>query len=195
MSDKERACCLTLDEMSLKSKVDMDPSQGCLIGGVTLPDHHGLANHALVFMLGGITTRWKQTVAYHFTGQGMDGTVLKQIALDIIQEAHKIGLHVMAICSDMGSANRAMWRSFGIRVTAKEVVNRIPHPIKQDSHLYFLADAPHLLKNIKQAFITGRTFMLPSDTCTSECLTSLSASVAPVKDLAAFQVSHYHCLG
>ncbi|XP_077484851.1 uncharacterized protein LOC144094839 [Amblyomma americanum] len=31
-----------------------------------------LATHALVLMLGGIASRWKQTVAYHFTAESFD---------------------------------------------------------------------------------------------------------------------------
>lgn len=108
MKEEERLCCLTLDEMSLTSKYEFDPSSGDILGNVTLPRHSGNADHALVFMLGGITSRWKQTVAYHFTSSSTDGSVFHNIVLDIIQRASNIGLHVVAVTNDMGSANRAM---------------------------------------------------------------------------------------
>ena len=49
--------------------------------------------------------------------------------LDIIKKATDIGLHVIAVTSDMGSANRALWRSFGIVCSRySQTVNKIPHP-------------------------------------------------------------------
>ena len=78
---------------------------------MTLPGHCGSASHALVFMLRGLSLRWKQTVAYHFTGNSTDKTLMKLFVLEIIECAAKIGLHVIAVASDMESANRAMWRS------------------------------------------------------------------------------------
>ena len=81
---QECECCLTLDEMAITPSVEFDQSSGRLLGGVTLPSHSGSAIHGLVFMLGGITTRWKQIVGYHCTGNSVDGTALKAMALYII---------------------------------------------------------------------------------------------------------------
>lgn len=187
MSEMERECCLTLDEMSLTAKIELDVGSGTIYGGVTLEGHHGIANHALVFMLGGITSRWKQTVAYHFTGSGINGTTLKDIILEIIKTSHKIGLHVIAVTSDMGSANRAMWRAFGISCTRNETAATTTHPFAEERPLYFLADVPHLLKNIKAAFITGHVFTLPEEICRKAGLPSLQANIEPLRDLADFQ--------
>ena len=188
MRPEERICCLTLDEMSLTSSIEYDASGGNLMGSVTLPEHTGIATHALVFMLGGITTRWKQTVAYHYTSNSTDGAVFKDIILDIIQRAADISLHVEAVASDMGSANRAMWKSFGIicgkhcRTTCK-----IPHPQDPAKWLHFLADVPHLFKNIKSALVNGQAFTLSTETVAKHGLKSNVASVEPLKDLANFQ--------
>jgi Transposase protein len=114
MNAQERECCLTLDEMSITASVDFDNRSGNLIGDVTLPGHTGIATHSLVFMLGGITTRWKQTVAYYFTGNSTDGSVFSTIVFEIIKRCHDIGINVAAVTSDMGSANRAMWKKLGI---------------------------------------------------------------------------------
>lgn len=108
MAPEERMCCLSLDEMSITSKIEYDMQQKSLLGKVTLDGHSGIANHALVLTLGGVTTRWKQTVAYHYTGSSMNGTVLRDIVTKLITLADEIGLHVIAVTSDMGSSNRAM---------------------------------------------------------------------------------------
>ncbi|CAM4689414.1 unnamed protein product [Leuciscus chuanchicus] len=64
MSEMERECLLSLDEMSITPGVELHVGTGKLFGNIMLPDHEGQATHALVFMLAGVTTRWKQVVAY-----------------------------------------------------------------------------------------------------------------------------------
>jgi len=114
MSSEECHCVLTLDEMSVKCGVEFDNRTGLFVGDVTLPNHSGAATHALVFMAGGISTRWKQTVAYFMTGNSTDGRILCDILKQIIVLCYDIHLNVVAVTSDMGSANRAMWKSLGI---------------------------------------------------------------------------------
>jgi len=67
MSAEELECVLAVDEMGITPEERIDPSTQQPIGRVTLNTHGGIANKALVFILGGISTRWKQTVAYFFT--------------------------------------------------------------------------------------------------------------------------------
>ena len=182
---QERECCLTLDEMAITASVEFDASTGKLLGDVTMPDHSGQATHALVFMLGGITTRWKQVVGYHYTGNSINGIVLKAVTLDVIRHAADVGLHVVAVTSDMGSANRAMWKSFGI-VCGKysETTNKIQHPCDPSRFLYFIADVPHVIKNVKAALVNGQTFKLPDDVVASNNLSGSEVSKAPVEALA-----------
>ena len=188
MNNCEKTCCLTLDELSLTAGVEYDASSGNLVGNVTLPQHTGRADHALVFMLGGITTRWKQTVAYHYTNLQTDGAIFKDIILDIIHRATDIGLHVESVTCDMGASNRAMWRSFGVSCGKHcQTVNKIPHPEAPDKWLHFLADVPHVFKNIKSAIIRGNIFTLSDEIVEKHQLKSSTVSVEPLTDLAKFQ--------
>ena len=83
-----------------------------------------------------------------------NGAVFHNIILTIIQKAHDIGLHVISVTSDMGSSNRAMWTTFGIRCTKdRATVASIAHPIVPGRKLFFLADVPHIIKNLKSALI------------------------------------------
>jgi hypothetical protein len=80
-------------------------------GHVTLPNHEGeYATHVLVIMLGGITSRWKQAVAYFFSPDSVDGAVLGQIVKDVIIKAAEIHLDVVSVTTDMGASNQAMWK-------------------------------------------------------------------------------------
>lgn len=106
-------CTLVLDEMSITTGNFYDSSTNTITGNVTLPDHDesDIATHGLVFMLAGIASRWKQVVAYYFTGKwrnSVNGEKLKSIVEMIIKEAEKIGLLVHNVTSDMGPSNQAM---------------------------------------------------------------------------------------
>ena len=125
----ERECCMTLDEMSITAGVQYDNRNDNFLGGVTLPGHSGTDTHVLVFMLGGITTRCKQTIAHYYTGNSTDGRVFADIVIQIIRMCHEIGLNVAAVTSDMGSPNRAMWKKLGIVIgSGIAAKNSFPHP-------------------------------------------------------------------
>ena len=110
MSFMERLTTITLDEMKIKEGYGYCPKTGHCYGKVTLPGHSGDATHALVFMMGGIRTHWKQAVGYWFTPDGVDGKEFHPILEDLIKRASDIGLHVISVTSDMGSSNQKMWK-------------------------------------------------------------------------------------
>ena len=135
---------------------------------------------------GGITSRWKQTIAYHYTGNSADGQTFKPIVFDIIKKATDIGLHVIAVTNDMGSGNRALWRSFRIVCSRySQTVNKIPHPSAPQRWLYVLADVPRVIKNMKTGLVSGQVFTLAKDVVESNKLPSSEVSIIsyPYKNL------------
>lgn len=90
MDDHERHAILKFDEIQLTAGLALDQSTSVVIGRPTIPLADGtlpedtLATHGLVFMLGSVTTRWNQTVAYHFTGNFFSSGAVKKVILDII---------------------------------------------------------------------------------------------------------------
>jgi hypothetical protein len=188
MIAEERMCCLTLDEMSITQSVEFDNRTGRFMGDVTLPQHSGSATHALVFMIGGITTRWKQTVAYFFTGNKTNGIVFADIALEIIRLCYSIGLIVIAITSDMGSANRAMWKKLGISCgRGVSCVNKLVHPCSPDNTVCVLADVPHLIKNVRNHVVNGQEIILPGSIVSKYNLPSPVISIDPIRRLVEYQ--------
>lgn len=183
LTELERECVLTLDEMAVTPSVELHMLTGKLYGDVTLPGHTGVATHACVFMLAGNTTRWKQVVAYHYSGNSTDGAEYRPIIIDIIKRAASIGLHVLNVTTDMGSPNRAMWKSFGV----DHKTTSVPHPATPDRQLHFMPDVPHLVKNLKSALVRGQVFSIPQDIVKKENLPTNEASVVPIKDLLTFQ--------
>lgn len=109
MEEVEKDCVLFLDEMEIATGYELDRAEDALLGGKTLPPKpEGLANHALVFMLGGLNQRWKQVTTYEFTGNHVEGSVLKHYVLELVQLCSQVSLRVLVVTSDMGASNRAM---------------------------------------------------------------------------------------
>lgn len=102
-NENEKDCILVLDEMAITPGHIYDTSLNKYFGQVTLPEHTGMATHVLVFMLAGINTRWKQVIAYYFTGNSVNGSVFKKIINMIFEEARNINLDIVSVTSDMGS--------------------------------------------------------------------------------------------
>ena len=187
MSPEERECVLTLDEISIKAAVEFDNRSCNFIGDVTLPKHSGAATHAVVFMLGGISTRWKQTVAYFFSGNSTDGRVLCDIVKEIIVLCSGIGLNVMAVTSDMGSANRAMWKTLGIVCGQDKCIPSFTHPSAAEKAVYVFADVPHLVKNLRNHIVNGQNIVLPDTIVNEFSLPTSVVSVEPLRSLVQYQ--------
>lgn len=91
----EKDCVLILDEMAITSGNVYDCSLSKYFGNVTLPEHSGMATHVLVFMLGGVITRWKQVVAYYYTSDSVNGAVFHDIIECIFQKAEELQLNIL----------------------------------------------------------------------------------------------------
>lgn len=76
--------------------------------------------------------------------------------------AEEIGLHVHGVVSDMGSANRAMWKAFGVNVGRFSTVsNSCQYSCDEKRKLFFFHDSPHALKNLKEGFLNNEFFTIP----------------------------------
>lgn len=143
-------------------------------------------------MLGGIFTRWKIIAAYYFTPDSIDsidGAILKPIVQEIIEKAESIGLYIHSVTSDMGPVNLSMWRAFGGIGSNRysDIRNCIPHPVDSNRKLFFIADAPHLLKNLKSALLNNRIIELPTTFVNIHSLSSAVVECAHLDELVDIQ--------
>lgn len=100
--------------MEIMQGYEHDRSEDILLGGVTLRDRRGdVANHTLVFMMGGLNRRWKQVIAYQLTGRWVDGSILKRFVFELVPLCSEISLRVHVVTSDMEAANGAISRELG----------------------------------------------------------------------------------
>lgn len=173
MCEQEKDVVLMLDEMQVESKLEFDKGLNTFLGMVSdevaVTKHSlnnstsaNLATHALVFMIRGLTANWKQVIAYYLTGNSIMGNVLWQITRNIISLLADGGMNVRAVVSDMGAANRAMWKVAGVVANREIVKSSIAHPVFPGQQLYFLADVPHVLKNIRNCLLS-QDIILPND--------------------------------
>lgn len=112
-------------------------------------------------MLGGISTRWKQTVAYYFNGKSINGNVYHDIVVDLISKCESIGLNVVALISDMGLSNQSLWRKWNITAGRHcKVSNYIHRPLDNTRKLFIVPDVPHIFKNIKNMLMTNKVLFI-----------------------------------
>lgn len=97
-----------------------------------------------------------------------------------------VGFFVRACISDMGSANQDMWKCVGIRSSRDDLTNSITHPVREGCRLYFMADPPHLLKNIRNCLL-AQSIVLPNDVVCINSLPSNIVSIQHVRDLITLQ--------
>ncbi|KAG0419305.1 hypothetical protein HPB47_004232 [Ixodes persulcatus] len=137
MHKSERDCVLFLDEMKIDESIQHDQAQDYFLGSIPLPSRNDVAHRALVFMLGGVTSRWKQIVAYHFTGRSLDGELLKVFVLKLVQLASEAELNVLVVTCDMGQlppeAESTAW--FCELVSRWFTLVSSRHPVVALSHL------------------------------------------------------------
>lgn len=190
LEESERHAVLMMDEIQLAKGLDFDPSTGMLIGRPTVPLSNGkmpenaLATHGLVFMLGGLSTRWKQTVAYELTENSFHADTVKDRIVEIIAACESIGIKVHALISDMGSCNQAVWNRFGLRAgKGGQRSCSVQHPHDRTRRLYFLADVPHLLKNLRGHLTKNQTIYLPAKVVEENNLPTNKVSLAPIEEV------------
>ncbi|CAB4066356.1 unnamed protein product [Lepeophtheirus salmonis] len=140
MEDSNEYSGIVMNKMSIKSTFEYDVGGQLVRGYETLqPSSDEWVTHALVFALVGVKTHWKQVVTYHFTGSSFNQKDIALALKEIAIAAHKSGLIVTHITSDMGPCNQ------GVR---NKIMNKIPNPITSLKDLFIFADVPHLLKKI-----------------------------------------------
>ncbi|KAG0434958.1 hypothetical protein HPB47_018763 [Ixodes persulcatus] len=135
------------------------------------------ATHALVFMIAGISSRWKQVICYHYTGNSFCGKEAASQVKVLIERCNSVGLQVVAVTSDMGSGNRAMWQHFDIYSGRySRTTNKIPHPQQPGEQI-----------NLNGHLVRGQTIVLPADVVTANNLTCPTVSLDPIRQLVEFQ--------
>ncbi|GBM79338.1 hypothetical protein AVEN_32952-1 [Araneus ventricosus] len=113
---EERYASIMVDEMQIAEGLSFDTSTKCVIGTPTIPSANGtfeeVDKHALVFFIGGTSTRWKQVVGYPFTGQSICSVTFKKV----MSSVNRLKIIIDSLVSDMGPDNQAFRRECKVGV-------------------------------------------------------------------------------
>jgi hypothetical protein len=107
----------------------------------------------------------------------------------VISAVESRGLKVSAVTSDMGPINVGLWNEIGIKSMKTVTVPYVSHPCSPERHLYFLADPPHLLKNLWNCLLT-HTVELTEDVVKKYSLPSRVIDSKHVKSVMDLQTGH-----
>ncbi len=199
-SDYEKLCVLLVDEMQIRTCVEYDKGLRQIVGYVSpetlrvdaphsLDEEKEMATHALVFMLRGLTSSWKQTVAYLFTGNSLKREPYWEFTKNVIKASEEAGFRIQCITSDMGPVNTALWNHVGVQSTRNVITPSISHPFMTERQLYFVADPPHLLKNLWNCVLTHR-IAINEETVKRHSLPSNIVTGAYVQQVMDLQSGH-----
>lgn len=171
--DVQRYIVLLFDEMKIMSNLVFDKVTGELIGYVDLGDPDinfatldkadAVATHALVFLVRGVCTELKFSLAY-FTTNGITAIQLMPLfweAVCILEST--CNLWVVAATSDGASPNRSFYRMHTALDgnAGKEVCYGTINLYAPHRFIYFFSDTPHLLKTTRNCL-----YHSGSGTCT-----------------------------
>lgn len=159
--DVQRYVVLLFDEMKIMSNLVFDKVTGELIGYIDLGDpdiNFGtlkkvdeIATHALVFLIRGVCTELKFSLAY-FATAGVTAAQLMPLfweAVCILETS--CNLWVIATTSDGASPNRKFYRMHQPLDdnAGKDVCYRTINLYAPYRYIYFFSDAPHLVKTTR----------------------------------------------
>ena len=152
MDQRDRYVALISDEMSLKMSLTYNHGLDKIEGFEDFGENNNslyVSDHALVFMVHGLLSKWKQPIAYFLTAGTVTSEKLQELTRMCINRVEQIGLNVKVLICDQGSNNRCFLQKLE-RVTIER-----PYISVNEKKIFVIYDPPHLLKNIHNNFLKG----------------------------------------
>jgi transposase-like protein len=144
-SDSSRLCTVSVDEISIKTSLLYDSARDEVVGIEDFGDgdrSKKIATSAIVFMARGITSNWKQPLAYYLVNEACPSEVIKEKLLEVITKISSIGLKVYGVISDLGSNFQKLLKLLGVSVEK-------PWFLHNGNKIFYLFDSPHLIKAVR----------------------------------------------
>lgn len=146
-NEDAKQCILCIDEMVLKTHLFYSISKDEIIGfhATNKNKSYEPSKYALVIMLRGINSNWKQTIAYYF--------VSVDIMYTVIRCAENIGFDINAIVSDQRANFLMFARTLGVSVDR-------PYFTIDGKNIVYMFDPPHLLKSTRKNMFFKHNFQM-----------------------------------
>lgn len=127
-------CTLTLDEMSIKKKIEYDGSRnwGYVNVGVDLKnDDSEIATEALVIMVVAVNSSWKLPIGY-FLINHLTGTEKANLVIEALTRLHDIGVYITSVTCDGPNAHFTMFNKLGCNLKEpSNMVTGFDHPMQE----------------------------------------------------------------
>ena len=146
LSERDRNCVLMMDEMAVKKGLRYCKMRDVVVGFEDDGQERTstMTNSALVFMVRGLFTKWKQSVCFYLTSNSLQADAVRQYMFDVLHAVASLGLFVRVIVSDQGSTFCKMFSGLGVS-------DEKPWLEFEGAAICVMPDPPHLLKNVRNA--------------------------------------------
>ena len=154
-----RICLLKFDAMKIKKFEKYSKLYDLIKGLVDLGDlgrSNVIATEVLVFCLDGLNhkNRWRQPIAYFFTGEGFGGEQLAELVRCILREEKKTNAIVKGVVTDQYSANE---NAFSNLMGPSKSINQNFFLLDNVKYL-IIFDFPHIIKRFAYLLRTYNYF-------------------------------------
>jgi len=148
-SNKNKACSILLDEMTIKQCLQYSKKYDVIEGFENLGQlgrTAKIAKSALVFMIRGLYKSWKVPLAYFLSRTPVKPDHIQILFQTAIEKLIQCGLQPKVVISDQGSNNRSAF-------TKLQVTSTKPYFFCGKEKIIVLFDTPHLLKSLRNNFL------------------------------------------
>ncbi len=144
LKEDERMCTMMMDEITLKAGVDYDAANDKVLGikAANAQGKNVFLKGALLFVVSGLKSHWRQAFSYFFIQNAMKTDSLRPLVLEALSKLEEIGLKVKVLCSDQGS-------NFMSLLSSLLVTKEKPYFTHNGNKIYCFADPPHVLKSTR----------------------------------------------
>ncbi len=143
LKEEDRICCMMLDEISLKERVDYNASTDKVVGfspcsGAKVE----FTTNSLVLLVSGVRGHFRQAFAHFFWKNAIPGEKVLAIVHEALDKLKEIGLTVKVITTDQGPNFVSLFNQLGVH-------KKKPYFVHSGRKVYCMADVPHLLKSTR----------------------------------------------
>jgi hypothetical protein len=150
--EQERNCILLFDEVSLEPHIDVNRKTHGFDAFVHtgLQQSNIIADHALVFMIRGLSGKWKKPLMFTFCRGTTPAANLMAHIRNVIHHCEEAGLRIVASVSDQGATNvSAVNQLVQGSGTARRDARQLKKYNVSNQSVIHIYDPPHLLKGIR----------------------------------------------
>lgn len=137
----DKLCTLSFVEIHLSDNIEIDEK---------LQKVYGPVKTYQVAIVQGLFSQWKQPIYFKYDQQ-LVTTIGAEIVENTISELYDVGFTVVTFNTDMCSANTTIWKKWKVGCGDDEKTYFM-HPRNKNLKVYVFADAPHLLKLMRNHY-------------------------------------------